>query len=194
MNRLVLPSQWCYVGGGLSWTGENSVTNVAALPLCIVVPAARLSWGGWIQREKEIWLVHSGTESCFFSSEAVFDATRCVCTSQPSSPWPGGTPFSCDASGKAGVAGSGDEVGKQWHEWEERMTPCFTLCGPQLVYGEREAVCRQHWLCSKGMSAFVCQYGYSWVKSVVFAMGTLGARGTATAPNRQRAASGCSPN
>lgn len=95
---------------------------MAALPLCITLPAARLNWGGWIQREKEIWLALYGTESCFFSSEAVFNATRCVCTSQPSTPWPGGTQFSSDAHGKVGNADSGDEVRKQWHEWEERMT------------------------------------------------------------------------
>lgn len=69
------------------------------------------------------------------------------------------TLFSSDANGKAGHANNGDEVGEQWHEWKERMTPCLTLHGPPLVCGEREAVCKQNWLCSKGKAAFVCQYG-----------------------------------
>lgn len=129
-------------------------------------------------------------QSCSFSSGVVFSATRGVCTSQPSTPCPGDTPFSSDANGKAGGANNGDEVGKQWHGWEERMTLCLTLRGPQLVYGEREAVCKQHWLCSKGKAAFVCQYECSWVKSVVFCYRNVGCK--VTAPNWQRAASRCS--
>lgn len=33
MSKLVLSSQWCYVGGSLSWVEENSFTSMAALPL-----------------------------------------------------------------------------------------------------------------------------------------------------------------
>ena len=86
------------------------------------------------------------------------------------------------------------------------MIPCLTLCGPQLICGERRAAHKQRWLCSKGKAAFVCQYGYSWVKSAVFyksllrlgAVGLVisGARGKVevAAPSRQTAACGCSPN
>lgn len=119
-------------------------------------------------------------QSCFFSSGAVLNATRCVCTSQPSTPWPGGTLFSSDANGKAGDANNGNKVGKQWHEWKERMTPCLTLHGPLLVYGERQAVCKQNSLCSKGKAGFMCQYGLqgcSWVKSVVFCYRNVGCKG-----------------
>lgn len=34
VSKLVLPSQWCCVGDGLSWVEENPVTNMAAFPLC----------------------------------------------------------------------------------------------------------------------------------------------------------------
>lgn len=70
----------------------------------------------------------------------------------------------------------------------------------------REAASKQCWLCSKGKAAFVCQYGYSWVKSVVFyksllclgavGLGILGTRGKVqvAAPSRQTAACGRAPN
>lgn len=83
-----------------------------------------------------------------------------VCA-HPSPAHPGqvGTLFSSDANGKVGDTNNGGKVGKQWHEWKEMMSPCLTLRGPLLVYGEREAVCEQNWLCSEGKAAFVCQYG-----------------------------------
>ena len=77
----------------------------------------------------------------------------CVCTSQTSTPWPGGTLFSSDANGKVGDANNG-EVGKQWHELEERMTLRLSLHGPQLVYGGREADCKQHCFFFKRKGSF----------------------------------------
>lgn len=83
-----------------------------------------------------------------------------VCA-HPSPAHPGqvGTLFSSDANGKVGDAKNGDKVGKEWHEWKETMSSLSHPSGPLLVYGEREAVCKQNWLCSKGKAAFVCQYG-----------------------------------
>lgn len=133
-------------------------TQLLTWQLCL--SACRLQQGcagvdGFRGKRRYGWFMMG--QSGFFSSGAVFSTTRCVCTSQPNTPWPGGTLFSSDANGKVGDANNGDEVGKQWHEWEERMTLCLSLHGPQLVYGGREAVCKQHWLFSKGKATFVCQ-------------------------------------
>lgn len=48
------------------------------------------------------------------------------------------------------------------------MTSCLTFHGPQLVSGERDATCKQCWICSKAKAALVSQCEYSWVKSAVF--------------------------
>lgn len=103
-------------------------------------------------------LVHDGTELFLYLRDCVQCNQMCVHIPAQHT-WPGGTLFSSDADGKAGDASSGDEVGKQWHEWKERMTPCLALHGPLLFGGEREAVCKQNWLCSEGKAAFGCQYG-----------------------------------
>lgn len=48
------------------------------------------------------------------------------------------------------------------------MTSCLIFHGPQLVSGERDATCKQCWICSKAKAALVSQCEYSWVKSAVF--------------------------
>lgn len=117
----MLPSQWCGVGGGLSWVEENSVTNMTTLSLHrVACSKAELAW---VDSEGKGDLTGSQWDrELFLISGAVFNATRCVCTSRPSTLWPGGTPFSSDANGKVEDANNGDEVGKQWHQREERMT------------------------------------------------------------------------
>lgn len=90
--------------------------------------------------------------------------------------WPGGTLFSSDANGKAGDANSGDEVGKQWHEWKERMTPCLALHGPPLFHGEREVASRAGFV-QKEKQLLDTSMGCSWVKSVAFCYRNVGCRG-----------------
>lgn len=184
---------------------KAQLLNLPTVPLCLTLPAARLSWEG---RDSE----GKGDSAGSWWQERVVSLAQGLCSTRPAvraHPGPAHPDQVAPRSAMTLMASLGMPVmGVKWggsgmsgREDDSLSHPSWAMAGLW-----REAASKQCWLCSKGKAAFVCQYGYSWVKSVVFyksllclgavGLGILGTRGKVqvAAPSRQTAACGRAPN